>query len=194
MNYRTFSFVVSFAIALASGAGVSQGQEEPAELTQARALYQKDVDFALRPIRDRYLSRLDSLKRSLGSRGDARGAVAVQDEIDIVKAATGEMAGAAGLVGTWKFVYSNGSTRRYSIAPDGTVTYDEDGGKPVTPAKVGKLTIKGPDMLLDFQDGAIERLKVSGKKLLSEYFSPKTQYPAGKPIFQGGGTIVPGHK
>ena len=84
MHCRTFSQVVSLAAVLASACGVSRGQDDPPDLAQARALYQKDVEFATRPIRDRYLSRLDSLKRSLGSRGDARGAVAGQEEIDRV--------------------------------------------------------------------------------------------------------------
>lgn len=193
MPHPRASLILSFTAMMCATGGILRSQDVPAELTQARIQYQKEIDFATRPIRDRYVSRLDSMKRSLGGRGDARGAAAVQDEIDRVVAAASEQTGAAALVGVWKVTYSNGSTRRYTVAADGTVTFDEDGGKAISP-KVGKISAKGDELLLDFQDGALERIKVSGKKLITEYFIPKAQYPGGQPVFKGSGTTTPAHK
>ena len=157
---------------------------------QTRAQYQKDVEFATRPIRDRYLSRLDMLKRSLGGRGDARCAAAVQDEIDRVWGASADASGLGSVVGVWKIVYTTGATQRYTIGADGSVTHDEDSGK-VIPPRAGKMTAKGTDIVIDFADGAIERLKPSRKKLVTELFTAKSQYPDGKPAFHGTGTMIP---
>jgi hypothetical protein len=166
------------------------GEEDPAELAQARALYQKDVEFATRPIRDRYLSRLDLLKRTLGSRGDARGAAAVQDEIDRVNDTIPD-AGIAKFVGSWKITYPSGETKRYVISQEGAVTCDENMGKRIPPMKA-KLMMKGSDVLLDFNNGAIERLKLSGKNLSIEHFNPKDRYPSGQPLALATGTPISG--
>ena len=186
MHHRTFSMLVSFAVVLASACGVSQAQEEPSELLQARAVFQKDVDFVTRPIRDRYVSRLDSLKRALGSRGDARGALAVQEEIDRVKETGG---GADKLAGIWSIKYSTGEMRTYSITAEGNVTMTELNGLHVPP-KTAKITIKGPDFIVEVIEGIFERLSIAHGKLAVDHFNPKATYPAGQPSARGTGTRV----
>lgn len=186
MPYHTLSRIVSIAVLLVSARGVSQGQDEPAELSQTRALYQKDVEFATRPIRDRYLTRLESLKRSLGSRGDARAALVVQEEIDRVK---GIGAGLERFAGLWRIKYSNGSTLTYSISPDGEMTLTEDNGKKVAP-RTGKITVKGSDCVVENFEGTLERLSIAGDKLSIDYFSPKSTYPTGAPSTRATGFKV----
>ncbi len=55
---------------------------EPAELTSARANYQKQIKTLTDPVNARYVSYLETLKKSLGAKGDLDGALAVQKEID----------------------------------------------------------------------------------------------------------------
>ena len=70
-----FRYAVPVFLTLAVLCHRTAAEDENAELAQARTLFEKEVEFSTRPIRDRYLSRLESLKRSLGSRGDARGKI-----------------------------------------------------------------------------------------------------------------------
>lgn len=180
------------ATLLALGVGISSlpAQDGIEELARARGAFEKEIAFATRPIRDRYLSRLEGMKRSLGSRGDARAAVAVQDEIDRVNAMNPESAGVVRFAGVWKIDYTNGVKRRYSISVDGGVTFDELAEKPMTPPMKGKLESKGNDFLIDWGDGSIERLKISSKNLMIDHFAPRITYPAGQPSVRGVGVIV----
>ena len=169
----------------------ARGQEENPELAQARAQFDKEVEFSTRPIRDRYLSRIETLKRTLGARGDARGAAAVQDEIDRIRETiTGQQA-LSKFAGTWKVTYSVGTVRNYVITAEGQVTQDEHAGKP---PKTTKLFVKGSDVLLDLQEGWIERVRINGKILAIDHFNPKTLYPAGQPNARGTGALVSAHK
>lgn len=178
MQYRRFSLVVSLAFVLVSASGVSRGQEEPPDLAQARTLYQKDVEFATRPIRDRYLSRLDVLKRSLGSRGDARGALAVQEEIDRVRDIG---VGLDRFAGVWSVKYTNGTVRTYSITAEGGLSVIEENGVRITP-RTAKISLKGSDFMVESAEGTIERLTLAGNKLTVEHYNPKTNYPSGVPL------------
>jgi len=191
MTCRSFSRFAATLIVLSFGPAQVPAQDGIEELARAREVFEKEMAFSTRPIRDRYLSRLESMKRSLGSRGDARAAAAVQDEIDRVNGINPEPSGVVRFVGVWKIEYTNGTTRRYSVSSEGTVTFDEMGGKTVTPAKA-KLTLKGSDFVVEWADGTLERLKISGKNLIVDHFNPKTNYPAGQPSTKGVGTNSPG--
>ncbi|MEQ1852145.1 MAG: hypothetical protein ABMA01_11200, partial [Chthoniobacteraceae bacterium] len=161
--------------------------DAPDELARARAVFEKEIEFSTRPIRDRYISRLDSLKRSLGSRGDARGAAAVQDEIDRVQAGGLDGSGVARFAGVWRIEYTNGISRRYSILPDGSVIYDQSAGKPMSIPLKSKMAMKGNDFLVEWADGSLERLTISGRNLMVEHFNPGTSYPAGEAATRGVG-------
>jgi hypothetical protein len=188
MLHRVAPVFMAAAIFLS---GAVSGQEENAELTQARVLYEKDVEFATKPIRDRYASRLESLKRSLGARGDARGAAAVQDEIDRIREMSAGQQAFSKVAGTWKVTYSTGNVRIYTITPEGVaVQKDYEGRGPRTT----KLVVKGGDVLLDFDDNILERLHVKARALVVEHYNPKTLYPAGQPNAQGTGALVAGRK
>ena len=170
-------------------------QEETPELAQAEAQYRKDIEFATKPIRDRYLSRLDALKRQLGARGDARAAVAIQEEIDRVLASIPDeniAAAAAKLAGTWKITYTNGDIRTYAFSADGTASFlSINPAGQVYGTFKKRLMFKNGEVLLEFQEGAIERLKLSGGRLQVEHFNPKTLYSKGTPSAKGIGSRVP---
>lgn len=187
MRYFTPFIWIPVAVALAAQGGTAVGQEENAELAQSRAQFEREIAFSTRPIRDRYLSRLESMKRSLGSRGDARAAAAVQDEIDRVLAMNPEPSGLGRFAGVWMLEYAKGVTRRYSITLDGSVSWDESGGKPLKPPIKSKLALKGSDFLVEWSDGTLERFKTSGRNLVIDHFSPKSLYPAGQPTAHAAG-------
>lgn len=187
MKLRPTSRFATIWLAFSLGSSLCGADEGSEELARARMAFEKEVDFSTRPIRDRYLSRLENLKRGLGSRGDARGAAAVQDEIDRVKALVIDP-GIAKYVGPWKITFTNGETRHYIISLDGTVMYDEQSGKRLTPPVKGRLTLKGNEAFLDFQDGGIHRIKQSGKNLFIEIFSVKDGVPEGQPVAKGTAT------
>lgn len=190
MSPRTLCLLLVAGLGALSPSDSDAADQEPAELAQTRAVYQKDIEFASRPIRERYLSKLDALKRSLGSRGDARGAAAVQDEIDRIGASTLDSGTVGRFAGIWLLEYQPVGLRRYAIKPDGTVLYEENNGAPVNPPRETKIVMNGQDFLIDFNDGAIERLSMRGGKLVSELFSPKTLYPKGRANFQGTGRLL----
>ncbi len=163
-----------------------RADDEPQELAQARGTYLKEIEFATRPIRDRYGSRLDVLKRTLGARGDARGAAAVQDEIDSLKSSSIVATEAPKIFGTWFVNYGSNGSRRITLKADGTALLQEVNGSPVVPPRPGKLVVKGPDLLVEFEgDVVIERLTASGGKLTVEHFNPKGTYPVGPPAARG---------
>lgn len=181
------SVVAAVFLSFGAGSTACAAEEVPDELVKLRATFDKDIDFATRPIRDRYVSRLETLKRSLGSRGDARGAAAVQDEVDRIRVISGGPGAFAKFAGTWKLTYSNGMKQTYVFTADGMVSGTNSEGKPLPAVK---LVVKGSDVLLDFNQGPIERLKLADKTLLIEHFSPKTLYPASPANYHATGTLV----
>lgn len=61
---------------------LSQGQiQEPKELTEARNAYNSELQKAIKPVNDRYLPKLEELKKQLTFKGDIKGAVAVEEVI-----------------------------------------------------------------------------------------------------------------
>jgi hypothetical protein len=166
-----------------------RADDEPPELIQARAVFQKEAEFTMRPLRDRYLSRLDMMKRTLGARGDARGAVAVQDEMDRLKASGGDQSPVARFAGVWLLDYGGGTSRRYAIKPDGSVSWEATNGADTEPRRFGKIVLKDFQFLLEGGDGYVERFTMVGKTLYSEQFSLQS-FPKGLPAFRGTGTLV----
>ena len=192
MNSRTFFCRALPFLVLGLGTFTAPADEAIDELARAKDNFEREIAFSTRPIRERYLSRLENMKRSLGSRGDARTAGAVQDEIDRLNAMHPEQAGVVKFAGLWAIEYTNGDKRRYAISADGTEAFVEAGGKPQPSPAKARLTLKGNDFLVDWGNGALERMKITGKNLSVEHFNPKTNYPAGQPLTRGTGVIVAG--
>ncbi|WP_395751731.1 hypothetical protein [Prosthecobacter sp.] len=74
--------VTTLSLLLVLSASFPCFSAEPAELTSARANYQKQIKSLTEPVSTRYAVYLESLKKSLGAKGDLDGAIAVQKEID----------------------------------------------------------------------------------------------------------------
>ncbi len=183
MRPTGIALLLAMCLTLLGIGEASRAQDDPADLAQARGVFQKEMEFATRPIRERYLSRLETLKRSLGARGDARGAAAVQDEIDRLKASVATAQETlARLAGIWQVEYKLGSgyTRRYLIKPDGGLLWDEELGKPFGPRK-GKVTVKGAEYRFEIEGGAVERVWFSGGTLMFECFNTRVSLDAGTP-------------
>lgn len=88
----------------------------------------------------------------------------------------------ATLEGAWTIKYGNGATRNYVIDPQGRVAWST-----ATSIAQGRLATMNGQVLLDLGDKTLERLRISGGKLLVEQFNPATLYPAGKPSAEGTG-------
>lgn len=166
--------------------------EEPPDLASARTTFEKDLDFATRPLRDRYLSKLDMLKRSLGSRGDARGAVAVQEEIERVRATILTPRDLAKFAGTWKITYANNATNIFVIRPNGSVRTEDPGAAVQLD---GRVQWKDSAFILEFdenknRDAGKDRLwtlSLTGNTLDVAYFEPRTNFPRGPVTLRGKG-------
>jgi uncharacterized protein (DUF2147 family) len=83
------SIVLAMVVVGAMGAWAEDEKpkefKEPQELVQARTVYQNQSKIVLDPVRQRYLATLDMLKKQLGAKGDAEGAMAVQKEIEAIR-------------------------------------------------------------------------------------------------------------
>ncbi len=162
--------------------------QDPAELLKARETYQRDVEFVTRPVSERYLRVLELLKRSMGTRGDAHGMLAVQNEIDRIDPS----AVIQRFSGKWNVIYSNGEKTTYTIDPLGNITKSAADGTR-TPAKKSRIVAKGPDFIVEWKtDERIERLKLSPEGLAIEHFNTAgpNGYPGGQPALTATGTTA----
>lgn len=76
-------FIAVLVVLVATLAHVTaQESDGPVELRNARAAYQQQIKALTDPVRLRYAQTLETLKRSLGARGDVQGALAIQREIE----------------------------------------------------------------------------------------------------------------
>jgi hypothetical protein len=87
----------------------------------------------------------------------------------------------ASFEGAWTVKYGNGSTRHYVIDLQGRVAWSAN------TIIQGRLSNMNGHVVLDLGDKVLERLRVSGGKLLVEQFHPATLFPAGKPSAEGVG-------
>lgn len=114
-----FPLAVLAAISTGLAPGVcapASVSDEPAELSEARARYEKDVELAIRPLRDRYVQALERIMKSLTLRGDLAGALMVQKEMEPFASGVG----IARFAGDWVCTFSSGSVHHYKIDADGT--------------------------------------------------------------------------
>jgi hypothetical protein len=88
--------------------------KEPEALVKAREVYQKEVKRVTEPIIKDYLAKLDALKKELGGKGDAEGAMAVQKEIGALKEAQADPTEPKKdwIEGTWQYSAEGGTWYR----------------------------------------------------------------------------------
>lgn len=156
------SFICAVVIvSLASGAACP-GAEEPAELKRARTEYEKEMEKAARPIRERYVRTLTDIKKALAKKGDVDAVTLIDQEISLVVAG-----GFPAFAGDWAITYDNGAVRHYSISAQGEVAWTD-----YSPAKKSMLIVDRGGYVLDFADGKIERLTPTGSSFSVEHFDP----------------------
>ncbi|HEY4262052.1 MAG TPA: hypothetical protein VGM98_17920, partial [Schlesneria sp.] len=126
--------------------------EDKADQNPDIAAVKKQYMAELEPINKRYRSRLEALKEKLTRKGDLSGALVVKAELDLAIAANPTQPANA-LEGTWTIKYDNGYTSVYTFRPDGTVLHHNQ-------QKVGTLKKDGSDILINFNDGKLERITV----------------------------------
>lgn len=177
MKFRLAVYaLVALALLLCLQARLRAG-DEPAELATARARYERDVEQATRPLKERYIQALEQIKRSLTFKGDLAGALAVQQEMEMLSSATNS----SRLVGEWLCRFLNGAIHHYKFEADGVMYWTDP-----TPRKKLKTTIRGKDLIVEFpDDDIIERITTNGNELQIEHFSPKSSYPEGPPATRG---------
>jgi hypothetical protein len=175
--------LLSMAVFTGIPAGPARADEEPAELAQARTSYQKEVESATRPLRDRHVQALERIKKSLTLKGNLAGALKVQEEMDSL----GLGAGLARLAGDWVLKYANGTVHHLTIDPNGSVFLMDTAAKQEL-----KTSVRGRDFIFDYPSPyeIIERVVARGDELQVEHFTPKTTYPQGTPATRGSGKRV----
>lgn len=87
------------------------------------------------------------------------------------------------LAGRWRVDYTNGAVRTYLIEADGRVRFLE---KQMT----GQVSRRNGDLILDFGDGKLERLKFE-PALRVEHFNPASSYPSGQAAATASGFMQP---
>jgi len=146
------------------------GAEEPTELKRARTVYEKEMEAAARPVRERYLRTLTGMKETLTRKGELEAALLVEHEMTRIAAASGF----AEYAGDWTIIYDNGAVRHYTIEPAGDVAWTDS-----SPPKKAKLTAAADHCILDFGDGKVERLRISGSAFRVEHFDPAAKLAQG---------------
>jgi hypothetical protein len=105
-------------VTLLSVAAAAQTQPAvPREMEALKARYEVDSQAALKPVKTRYEQQLQALMRSLTTKGDLAGALAVKNEIDSLKLAVSRNP-----VGYWRF----GNGAAIEIKDDGSVATSKD--------------------------------------------------------------------
>ena len=108
----TAATAVSFLLIGSVDAQVSP--EMPPELKSLKDRFDKEFDAATRPPLERYASSLQSLLQSLTKRGDLKGALAVQNELDAIKAKLKKNSDGFVFEGKWALSYA-GTSREVTV-------------------------------------------------------------------------------
>lgn len=138
-----------FAVILTVGISMAQEGEpakEPAELIKLRTEYQEQIRKAQAPITEAYVTSLTALVKKLGADGKLKEGLAVQAEIDAIKAAIATPKSATKkeiipvYIGTWKSSGGSnitinkdntmlfmGNTLDYKVKDEKTLTVDMSG-------------------------------------------------------------------
>lgn len=169
MKTRIALALVFSVIASALAIAAMEPSDEHPELAKIKKLYQSEME----PIQKKLRARLEAAQRDLTRKGDLSGALAVKTELEHLAASdkAASRKNQPPLFGTWTITYGNGVIRNYIIEDDGTVKWVED-------KKSGQIVKRGEDILIDFNDGNLERIAIK-EVLYVEHFSPKAKYESG---------------
>lgn len=98
--------VLYLLVVLACG-DVMYGQQEPPDLVGVRERYRNELRASIDPVRARYLKALEELKRRYTQKGDLSSALAVDNEIKVIKAES--------------FAVSSGKVRKLDLGQGATL-------------------------------------------------------------------------
>ena len=73
--------IICILVGLLAGNTSADEAALPADVLANRARYEVEMAAALKPIRQRYIAQLESAKKAATSRGDLKGAVAIEAEL-----------------------------------------------------------------------------------------------------------------
>jgi hypothetical protein len=158
----------------------------PVVLKKLRAAYRASLtkigtekDKRLEPLTEAYGKSLASLVSALTRSGRIDEATVVEQK----RLAIQDIQEMKRFEGVWDISYSIGTSRRYRINAIGNVVWMTSN----TVSSTARLTKKGDDYMLDFNDGKLERFSLRGGKLLVEHFDPSSRYLKGGPNTTGSG-------
>jgi hypothetical protein len=159
----------------------ADGQKQHPQLIAERQRYEKEVEAAVKPAQRRYATRLKFVQKTMLKKGDKLGAAAVGAEMERLGAGAAQLK-TYPIEGIWKVYYTNGATRSYQLTADGRVVFLGSKSR-------GRFTRSGNDVLVDFNDGKLERFHWR-TTLIVEHYDPKSRYPNGQPSAVGFATKV----
>ena len=93
-----------------------------------------------------------------------------------------EMSARSDLIGTWRVTYTNNAVRTYEVGSDDTVRFMEE--------NLQARVQRGEEVLLQFDDGKLERWTLAGTRLFVEHWNPASKYPQQPPTVIGIGVRV----
>ena len=161
-------------------------KKEPPLLTNARGDYECELKAVTKPIATKYIQRLENMKRDLGGKGDAVGAIAVQQEIDTVTASLSEKpkspseGPASSIAGTWRAQFGD-RVMEYEFQKHGIVRT-----KAPSSGTWQYKKVKG-GILIDFQGLKLELWEPSEDPTVwnIRHYAPAATYPKGEPAVTG---------
>ena len=144
---------------------------------KARLAYDQAVAAATKELNGELGAALKQAMQA-GSLEEAKRIEAAQSARPAAAAAAGGRSGGGGdqrgMIGTWSVRYTNRTERTYTISADGRLSVE--GGATTKLARPEA----GGGLLLDFNDGKVERLRlVDGTMLLIEHFNRKSDLANG---------------
>jgi hypothetical protein len=107
----------------------------------------------------------------------------MQDCAGVVDAADAKAGVFSVFEGRWEVRYANKIVRDYAVALDGQVVNQSENLK-------GRMVRRSGEILLDLNDGKVERIRISGSQLQVERFNPARDFPK-KVNVTGLGTRLP---
>jgi hypothetical protein len=188
--------VGAFSLSLAFGAF----PQISAAAERAKAKYLAALEKAQQKYSDEaqqlfaeHLRDLEAVLETETKAGRLEVAVAVRDEIQRLRMEgpsvfaeappTSLRQAIARLTGTWQVVFPSGAIRVYVVDAKGNVSFPAE-------QRVAKLKGQPRELLVDFEDGKLERWTIADGRLFCEHWDPKTDFGKQSPALISVGAKV----
>ncbi len=189
-------------VALAASVAVSAGgfPQVSAAAEKAKKKYLAALEQAQQKYSDEaeqlfaeHLQDLDGVLETETKTGRLEVAVGIRDEIQRLRAEgpsvfaesspTSLRQAISRLTGTWHVAFPSGAVRVYVVDAKGGVSFPAE-------KRVAKLKGQPRDMLVDFEDGKLERWTIADGRLFCEHWDPKVHFGKKAPTMVSVGTKV----